>query len=638
MIKQILTIVISVGILGSRPAVQTHSPPLVRPNPNTDRAGVLRDTVLTVNLEAKQGLWRFSKDHPPMTVEAFAEAGKAPSMPGPFLRVPAGTQLRIAVRNSLALPLTFLAPAALHGGPDRVDAMDTIVVRPGAVDTLTTRAAAAGSYVYRGTLPDGVSKVSHIAGALVGAIVVDSTPSPAPDRVFVIMASEDSASIACDDTTTVNPLSECRARRFFYTLNGVQWPNTDRIRATVGDSLHWRVINASFQVHPMHLHGFYYRVDALSGPFVEAAERPVPGQLVVTQALDALSSMSMTWSPVRPGNWLFHCHFVLHNSSFSLMETPEDPDMRDMVGLVIGTIVAPRRGVVVAGHLAPARHLRLVAEPAGARTPNGPDTLPAMRFVLEEHGQTVDTHADVSPELDLLRGEPVSITIVNHLDEPTSVHWHGIEVEDSYMDGAPGFSGEGRHLAPAIAPNDSFIARFTPPRSGTFMYHAHLDEMREELAGLEGMLIVRDSAGLPPNEYALMLKGQPNQPLHPLEINGRRNPDTLVFHVGQRARVRLANLLTGAPTAAPSFWLTARPDSAARIAKDTMLVRWQPVAKDGFDLPASGRSSRPAQRVVSIGETFDFEYTPTAPGFLRLEVRAPRGQHGLLIRVPIRVE
>jgi len=236
-----------------------------------------------------------------------------------------------------------------------------------------------------------------------------------------------------------------------------------------------------------------------------------------------------------------------------------------------------------------------------------------------------------------VRWEPVAITIVNHLAEPTSVHWHGVEVEDSYMDGAPGFSGEGRHLAPAIAPGDSFTARFTPTRAGTFMYHAHMDEMRQELAGLEGMLIVRDSAGAPPNDFALMFKGDASDRSHPFAINGRANPDTVVLHVGQRARFRLGNLSRGTSTAAPSLWLTARADSAARIAKDTMIVRWQPVAKDGFDLPASARSPRLAQQVVSVGETFDFEYTPTAPGNLRLELRTPRGQHALLIRVPVRV-
>jgi FtsP/CotA-like multicopper oxidase with cupredoxin domain len=617
--------------------------PVVRPNPNLESAGVLRNGVLSVTLEAKRSIWHFAANHPAMTVNAFAEAGKPALMPGPFIRVPAGTELRLTIRNALGTPLTFVVPAAVRGGPDRTDAMDSIIVAPGAAGTLTTRADVAGNYVYRGELPDGVSKVSHIAGMLAGAIVVDTAPAVRPprDRVFVIMATEDSVSAVCDDSATVNPLSECPGRRFVYTINGTQWPSTDRIHATVGDSLHWRVINASAQVHPMHLHGFYYRVDALTGPFAGTETPPAPGQLVVTQLLAPLSSMSMTWSPDRPGNWLFHCHFALHNATYSLLAAADDPDMRDMVGLVLGTIVAPRPGVVAAGHPATARRLRLVAEAgtgAHAPTDGSRATPPRMHFVVEENGQRVDTHTDWSAELDLVRNEPVAITIVNQLAEPTAVHWHGMEVEDSYMDGAPMFSGEGRHLTPAIAPGDSFVARFTPPRAGTFMYHSHFDEQREELAGLDGALIVRDpGTAISPDDHVFFLKGQDRDTAHPVEIDGQSNPDTVVLHVGQPARLRLLNLSTGTNTATPAFSLTARSDSAAVITTDVLLVQWRPIAKDGFDLPQTERA-RLAREVVSVGETYDFEYTPTKRGLLQLEVRIPRAPGRLLIRVPIRVE
>jgi hypothetical protein len=68
--------------------------------------------------------------------------------------------------------------------------------------------------------------------------------------------------------------------------------------------------------------------------------------------------------------------------------------------------------------------------------------------------------------------------------------------------------------------------------------------------------------------------------------------------------------------------------------KDTMIVNWRAVAKDGFDLSGDMQVSRPARQVVSMGETYDFEYTPMQKGALRLEVRTNQ----LLVRVPIRVE
>lgn len=250
-----------------------------------------------------------------------------------------------------------------------------------------------------------------------------------------------------------------------------------------------------------------------------------------------------------------------------------------------------------------------------------------MRFVLEEHGRRVDTQRAFSPELDLTGGEPVSITIVNHLSRPTSVHWHGIELEDSYMDGVPGVSGEGARLTPEIAPGDSFNARFTPPRAGTFMYHAHVDEPRQEQAGLAGALIVREPGALPsPDEHLFFFKGG--------GINGEANPDTVVFHVGRPARLRLFNL--GNWEVLTSFSLTSRPDSALSLANDALLVRWRGLAKDGFDLPAAQQLPRPARQLVSMGETSDFEYAPARQETLRLELRGPEGR--LILRVPIRVE
>ena len=626
---------------------------VVQSNPNTDGAGMLRGGVLTVTLEAKPSLWYLDgSKHPAMTIEAFSEPGKPPLMPAPLLRVPAGTELRLTIRNSLSRPMTFLVPAALHGALFRPTAMDSVVVAPGSVGTVITHADVAGNYVYSGQIARKTGDVDRIAGLLGGAIVVDTAGAATPprDRVFVLMATRDSAESLCMDTVTgpnaIQNAIRCGGERLHYTINGVSWPYTERLHATVGDTLHWRVINASEGLpHPMHLHGFYYRVDSYTGPTGPQASPPiVAGQMVVTQILPPFSAMSITWSPDRPGNWLFHCHTAMHTTPPDTLSLPSDElDMRGMAGLVLGTTVVPKTGVLSAGQPAVSvRRLRLVAEEGPGAEGHGVwgaavrDSVPLMHFVLEEHGRRVDTHTDLSPELDLVRSERVAITIVNHLDEPTSVHWHGIELEDSYMDGAPGFSGAGTHLTPAIAPGDSFVARFTPPRSGTFMYHAHVDDVREQLAGLEGALIVRDRDASTSDDYAFFLKGYGAAKAHPLEINGQANPDTVVLHASRTARLRFINLTMNVPT--PTFFLTARPDSASRISTDTMLVRWRLVSKDGFDLPASAQITRSAEQIVGMGETWDVELTPERRGALRLEIRESGPRHELRVRVPIRVE
>ena len=71
----------------------------------------------------------------------------------------------------------------------------------------------------------------------------------------------------------------------------------------------------------------------------------------------------------------------------------------------------------------------------------------------------------------------VEITLVNQLPESTAIHWHGMELE-TYYDGVHDWSGIGG-LAPMIEPDGAFTVRFTPPRSGTFMYHTHMHDDRQ---------------------------------------------------------------------------------------------------------------------------------------------------------------
>ena len=89
------------------------------------------------------------------------------------------------------------------------------------------------------------------------------------------------------------------------------------------------------------------------------------------------------------------------------------------------------------------------------------------------------------PALLLTRGEPVEITVVNQMKHSTSVHWHGIELE-SYYDGVPHWNGDDRRRTPWIEPNQRFVAKFTPPRAGTFMYHTHFNDFVQLSSGLYG--------------------------------------------------------------------------------------------------------------------------------------------------------
>ncbi|BEJ11628.1 hypothetical protein CspHIS471_0200880 [Cutaneotrichosporon sp. HIS471] len=88
------------------------------------------------------------------------------------------------------------------------------------------------------------------------------------------------------------------------------------------------------------------------------------------------------------------------------------------------------------------------------------------------------------PIIEGVQGDTMVIHVNNHLDEPTSIHWHGIhQNRTQYMDGVPGFT------QCAIPPGGSFTYRFHLGwEKGTYWYHAHFGNTMAD--GLMGALIV----------------------------------------------------------------------------------------------------------------------------------------------------
>jgi manganese oxidase len=213
--------------------------------------------------------------------------------------------------------------------------------------------------------------------------------------------------------------------------------------------------------------------------------------------------------------------------------------------------------------------------------------------------------------------------VVNRTPEPTAVHWHGIEL-DSYFDGVAGFSGDNRRLSPVIAPADSFEARFTPPREGTFIYHTHVDEPRQQPAGLSGaLLVVAPDKPYDATTDIPVLISTPREPdviRRAVLINGRLSLPPVELRAGVPYRLRLINITV------------TRPGIRVEVSRDSSLVRWRSLAKDGADLPDERQVMQLARQPITIGETYDFELTPSDAGPMRLEVRSGTG--ALLATMP----
>ena len=582
----------------------------IHPNAMQTAAGKLSNGVLTVAIEARNGLW-YPDGSKGMVrpVAAFAEAGKQLQNPGPLVRVTVGTEVRMTLHNKLAEPMWVFGLGAQRG------AVDSVLVEPGKSREVSFVAREAGVFYYAGkTTPAPLLARGGPDSQLNGAIVVDAPGQRAIDRLFLISwwfsESETAVSGLADGATMV--------------INGLSWPHTERLSALQGEMQNWRWINTTIVPHPLHLHGFYFTVngkgDGASFKSFAAEQR----RSAVTEVLMPGGTLDLSWTPQRPGNWIFHCHFAGHMTSMEGLNkdrrhpgehvhTKSSNDHSMMEGLVLGIVVKPV-GAQKANQPT-ARNIRLLARSA----PKVYGEYAGYGYVLGGSELEARTNAFTAPgpTLVLKKDEPVAITIINQTHESAAVHWHGIELE-SFPDGVAGFSGYGKTVLPAIAPRDSFTVRFTPPRAGTFMYHSHMNEFQQISSGMYGAIVVLEPGETYDPETDRVLVFSDNGPtvnvmkgpFPSIVLNGVEKPGPMELRAGKTYRFRMINIQADAMAEV----LLLDGDKPAE---------WKMVARDGASLPAAQMRTEPAKLIFAAGQIFDFEVTPAKAGQMTLRFGYP---------------
>jgi manganese oxidase len=581
--------------------------PRIITHDNTEAAGKLEDGLLTLRLEIREGEWHpDADDGPAMPIFAFAEQGKSPSIPGPMIRVPQGTSIKVSVKNA-----TLFFPAFLHGLNQRPGQADKVIKIPaGGTQEVTFLAGEPGTYYYWANTGVDVPVDSRQGWdtQLDGAFIVDGPGARSDDRVMVIGLWY----------AWVVPFDFNRGYHQFVTMNGKSWPHTTRLSYEMGETIHWRVINASVGIHPMHLHGAYFQVESTGDAEVE--ERYAEGQRrsVVTELMPEGRTMVLSWKPSHAGNWIFHCHLADHfaeenaNQVREVMglpsEKPEHHRGKGMAGLVVGIEIKPSSSANVIPALgAPARKLELVV----ARSKDEQEVRHRIQISLSD-GKIISSTAEGSelgPTIVLHRDETTEITVVNRLATPTAIHWHGIELE-SYYDGVVDLGGDARQVTPRIESGASFVARMTPPRAGTFIYHTHWHDMDQLTTGLYGALIVLEPGEKYDPEHDRLFvvsRGGADIFYSPMLLNGLQRPPASELRAGERYRLRFINITP------------ADDGTAIVLAAAGKPVSWSPMAKDGAELPTRYRKTCEAKFKFAAGETYDFEFRPEKSGKLELQ-------------------
>ena len=571
---------------------------------NREPAGTLTGKVLKVRLEAVRATWRpEGTEGPVRDVYAFAIEGGAPNIPGPLVRVPAGTEIHMFVRNRLPVAMK------LHGIGPRPLAKDAFVtMAPGKGLEFRFRAGAPGTYYYWGQTADSLfTQRTGADGQLTGALIIDAPGTdPNADRVFVI--GEWLGPVPPPGTP----------RKITFVVNGRSWPHTERLTVPFGLAVEWRVINASVAPHPMHLHGTFYTVESRGTALRDVVYGSPNRRLVTTELLTPGTTMAMRWVPDRVGNWLFHCHILAHVTGRMRDGDATGPPGEDahaehdparaMAGLVLGIVVQPG-DETAAPDLEQHARRRLSLDIREIPNRYGPNA--GVGFSLSNDSAASDVVTNPSPPIILTKGEPVVIGVKNGVHEPLAIHWHGIELE-SFNDGVPGWSGQSGQIMPPVEPDQTFDVKFTPPRAGTFMYHTHGHDSKQLVSGMYGALVVVEPGTKfdPAVDHIVLLGG--SGPVGPgvtpgVEINRSTKPAPMQLKAGMKHRFRIINIT-------PNFTLVVS------LRSESGPVQWRAIAKDGADLPPNQATKRAATLTIGVGETYDFEYEPDGPGDLRIDV------------------
>ncbi len=210
------------------------------------------------------------------------------------------------------------------------------------------------------------------------------------------------------------------------------------------------------------------------------------------------------------------------------------------------------------------------------------------------------------PMLRVTKGDRVRVILKNALPEPTTIHWHGVEVPNA-MDGVPGVTQD------PIQPGETFIYEFVAKPAGTFMYHSHFESDTQVMLGLYAPFLIdpaEPEANPPDVDMVLMLSewlvmdGQtyaamPMAGMEPnyFTINGKAFPaaETINVQAGQRVRLRLM-----------SIGQFVHP----------MHLHGQPfkiVATDGHPVPEAAQLTKDTVSVAP-GERYDIEWVAAEPG------------------------
>jgi FtsP/CotA-like multicopper oxidase with cupredoxin domain len=233
--------------------------------------------------------------------------------PGPVIEVVQGDRVRIYVTNKLPEPTTVhWHGVLLPNGMDGVSGLNQKPIGVGETFKYEFTFREPGTFMYH----PHFDEMTQMALGMMGMIVVHPRQRTGPriDRDFVLITSEWFIPIGArrPDPLEMNDFN-------MLTFNSVAFPLTEPLVARRGDRVRIRLGNlGAMDHHPIHLHGYTFKVVATDGGAIPAA-----GQWPETTVLVPVgSTRDVEFVADAPGDWAMHCHMTHHVMNQMGHDTP----------------------------------------------------------------------------------------------------------------------------------------------------------------------------------------------------------------------------------------------------------------------------------------------------------------------------
>lgn len=290
------------------------APPIVRPRPGSMDLGHRgRDFTPVVTPNGATLPWRMTDGvkefhivaepvvrefAPGMTVKCWGYNGLTP---GPTIEVTEGDRVRLFVTNKLPEHTTIhWHGVLLPCGMDGVGGLTQPQIAPGETWVYEFTLRQHGTLMYH---PHADEMVQMAVGMMGMFVVHPKAPERQPDRDFAIMLHEWAV-----HPGTYRPDPAVMLDFNMFTLNSRVFPGTDALVVKTGDRVRIRLGNLSMDQHPIHLHGYSFRVVATDGGAIpESAQWPE-----TTVGVPVGATRDIEFVADAPGDWALHCHKSHH--------------------------------------------------------------------------------------------------------------------------------------------------------------------------------------------------------------------------------------------------------------------------------------------------------------------------------------